>query len=30
MKKEYEGCIHLVDEKRCKANRHTLVDKDIA
>jgi hypothetical protein len=29
MKKEYEGCIHQVDEKKCKANRHTLVDKGI-
>ena len=29
MKKEYEGCIHQVDEKKCKAIRHTPVDKGI-
>ena len=29
MKKEYEGCIHQVDEKKRKTIRHTLVDKGI-
>ena len=29
IKKEYEGCLHQVDEKKCKTNRHTLVDKGI-
>ena len=29
MKKEYESCLHQVDEKECKAIRHTPVDKGI-